>query len=100
MSTASRLLSAIAALTLVAGAAHAQPSPVADAIANRLVAKYQSESCDQLAQERMTPKSPGKEAAVQRAGELLRTDAALRQSFVSKVAVPIVDKMIVCGFIP
>jgi hypothetical protein len=100
MRIAARLLSAVAVLSLTAGVAHAQPSPLADAIAGKLVAKYQSESCDQLAQERKAPKSPDREAAVQRAAELLRTDAALRQSFVSKVAAPIVDKMIVCGFIP
>jgi hypothetical protein len=99
MRTASPLLLAVALLTL-APTAHAQPSPVADAIASKLVAKYQSSSCAQLAQERNTPKPPDKEAAVQRAAELLRQDAALRQSFVSKVAAPIVDKMIVCGFIP
>ena len=70
------------------------------AAATKLVQKYQSSSCEQLAQERQAPKSAQKEQAKQRAGEMLRNDAQVRQEFVSKVAAPIVDKMIVCGFIP
>ena len=95
------VLSVCGVLALVAGigAAHAQ-TPVVDAVANRLVQKYQSESCDQLAAERAAPKSAQNEAAMQRAGQLLREDAQARAAFVSKVAGPIVDKMIVCGFVP
>ena len=89
----------VLALASAIGAAHAQ-TPVVDAVAGRVVQKYQSETCDQLAAERAAPKSAQKEAALQRAGQLLREDAQARAAFVSKVAAPIVDKMIVCGFVP
>jgi len=74
--------------------------PMLDAAATRLVQKYQSSSCQQLAAERQAPASPQKEAMKQRAGQYLREDAQARQEFVARVAAPIVDKMIVCGFIP
>src|SRR5215469_9402919 len=89
------------ALSLAAAASVAwSQTPVVDAVANKVVQKYQSESCDQLAAERQAPKSAQKEAVEQRAGQLLREDAQARSAFVNKVAAPIVDKMIVCGFIP
>lgn len=87
------------ALAVGIGAAHAQ-TPIIDAVANKVVQKYQSESCEQLASERATAKSAQKEAAAQRAGQLLREDAQARAAFVNKVANPVVDKMIVCGFVP
>jgi hypothetical protein len=74
--------------------------PLVDAAAARLVQKYQTSSCEQLAAERLAPKPPQREAAIQRVGQLLRQDPQIRMEFVSRVAAPIVDKMIVCGFIP
>jgi hypothetical protein len=74
--------------------------PLVDAAAARLVQKYQTSSCEQLAAERLAPKPPQREAMMQRVGQLLRQDPQVRMEFVSKVAAPIADKMIVCGFIP
>jgi len=71
-----------------------------DAAAAKVVQKYQSSSCQQLAAERQAPKTAEKEASKQRLGELLRQNAQVRQEFVAKVAAPIAEKMIVCGFIP
>jgi hypothetical protein len=71
-----------------------------DAAASKVVQKYQSSSCQQLAAERAAPKPAEKEAAKKKVGEMLRQDAAVRREFVGKVAAPVVDKMIVCGFIP
>jgi hypothetical protein len=104
MKTAFGLAFVCAGLAL-APAALAQPQaqaqhPMVDAAAGKLVQKYRSSSCQQLAAERRAPKPAEKQAAAQRAGELLRQDAQLRQEFVRKVAAPIADKMIVCGFIP
>jgi hypothetical protein len=90
-----------AGLALSPVIAHAQGQhALVDAAATKLVQKYQSSSCQQLAAERKAPKPPEKAAAKQRVGELLRQDAQVRREFVSKVAAPIADKMIVCGFIP
>ena len=96
-----RLALALAALTLAAAVPTAwSQTPIVDAVANKVVQKYQSATCEQLAAERQAPKSAQKEAAADRAGQLLREDAQARAAFVNRVAAPIVDKMIVCGFVP
>ena len=90
-----------AVFALASPMAHAQGQhPLVDAAATKLVQKYQSSSCEQLAAERQRPKAADKEAQKQRVGEMLRQNAEVRREFVSKVAAPIADKMIVCGFIP
>jgi hypothetical protein len=87
-------LAAIAAL-LVAGAAHAQ-YPFLDAVANRVVQKYQSASCEELWQKKGEPKS----AEEQRVMQFLRDDPQMRKAFFDKVSGPIVNKMFECGMIP
>jgi hypothetical protein len=64
------------------------------------VQKYQTSTCEQLAAERQAPPSAQKEAIKDRIGQQLRQDAAMRADFVNKIAAPVVDKMIVCGFVP
>jgi hypothetical protein len=91
---------AAVALAPALACAQAAQHPMVDAAATKLVQKYQSSSCQQLAAEHQAPKTAQKEAAVKKVGELLRQDASVRHEFVGKVAAPIVDKMIVCGFIP
>ncbi len=88
---------------LIASAAQAQAAPsypLLDAAAAKLVQKYNSATCADLAKERQTPASAQKEAMKDRAGNVLRNDPAMRASFVNKVAPTVVNKMIVCGFIP
>lgn len=95
------LLSSCMALALTASAASAQSQhPMLDQAASKIVAKYQTTSCEDLAKERQTPPSARKAQIEGRAGRMLREDASLRAAFVAKVAAPIADKMIVCGFIP
>jgi hypothetical protein len=95
------LLSASLMFALGSAPAWAQSAyPIADKVAAKVVQKYQTTSCQDLAKERQTPKSAEKAQVEQRAGQMLRQDPQLRASFVSKVAAPVVDKMIVCGFIP
>jgi hypothetical protein len=90
-----------AVLALGGVAAHAQPTyPMADKAAAKVVHKYQTSSCAQLAAERKAPASAQKTEMEQRVGQLLRQDAQLRSAFLKKVAVPVADKMVVCGFIP
>jgi hypothetical protein len=84
-----------------AGANAQQPSyPIADQLAAKLVAKYNSSSCADLAAERAAPASAQKSAMEARVAGLLQGDAGMRANFVNKVAPTIVNKMIVCGFIP
>jgi hypothetical protein len=72
--------------------------PVLDAVANKVVAKYQSSSCEQLMQQKAQKKPPS--AGEQKAMEMLRTDVTMRHEFVTIVADQVVDKLIQCGMIP
>jgi hypothetical protein len=72
--------------------------PVLDAVANKVVQKYQTSSCEQLMQAKAQKKPPS--AGEQKAMELLRTDPAMRHEFVGIVADQVVDKLIQCGMIP
>jgi hypothetical protein len=72
--------------------------PVLDAVANKVVAKYQSSTCEQLIQQKAEKKPPS--AAEQKAVEMLKTDPQMRHEFVSIVADQVVDKLIQCGMIP
>lgn len=72
--------------------------PVLDAVANRVVQKYQTSSCQQLMLKKAetTPPTMGEQKAM----EMLRTDPQMRHEFVGIVADPVVDKLIECGMIP
>ena len=87
-----------AALTLLYVTVAAAQHPVLDAVANKVVQKYQTSSCEQLMQAKAQkkPPSPGEQKAM----EMLRTDATMRHEFVGIVADQVVDKLIQCGMIP
>jgi hypothetical protein len=78
----------------VAAAQH----PVLDAVANKVVAKYQSSTCQQLMQSKAQKQPPS--AGEQKAMEMLKTDPTMRHEFVGIVADQVVDKLIQCGMIP
>ena len=82
-------------VALVAAVAYAQ-MPVVDAVAAKVVQKYQSSTCEQLWQNR--GKAPGPEE--QRVLGFLKQDAAARQEFFNKIAGPVMNKMFECGMIP
>ena len=88
------LVSAIATM-LAAALAYAQ-MPIVDAVANKVVQKYQSSSCEQLWQNRGKAASPEE----QRVLGFLKQDAAARQEFFNKIAGPVMNKMFDCGMIP
>ncbi|HXX86387.1 MAG TPA: hypothetical protein VEN29_20705 [Casimicrobiaceae bacterium] len=85
--------------TLVAGYAFAQ-YPVMEMVANKVIQKYQTSSCEQLWQERAQKQGKPKPEMEQRAIQALRNDPQMRQAFFDKVAAPIVNKMFECGMIP
>jgi hypothetical protein len=95
MTKRSYLAAALALLYVTIAAAQ---HPVLDAVANKVVAKYQNSTCQQLmaAKAQKAPPSPGEQKAM----ELLRTDPAMRHEFVGIVADQVVDKLIQCGMIP
>ena len=69
---------------------------IMDMVANKVIQKYQSASCEQLWQQKGAPKSPEEEKVV----SLLKSDPQARTAFLNKIAGPIVNKMFECGMIP
>lgn len=98
MSKRSWLLAAVP-VVLFAGVAVAQ-YPIMDAVANKVIQKYQSSSCQQLWQEKAQGQGQPKPEMEQRAIKALQGDPQMRQAFFNKVAAPIVNKMFECGMIP
>jgi hypothetical protein len=81
---------------LVATGSHAQEYPIMDKIAAKVIARYQSATCEDLWQKKGQPPT----AEEQRAIEILRGDPQMQQAFFDKVAGPIVSRMFQCGMIP
>lgn len=88
-------LVATISVALAAGVVYAQ-MPIVDAVASKVVQKYQSSTCEQLWQNR--GKAPGPEE--QRVLGFLKQDQAARQEFFNKIAGPVMNKMFECGMIP
>ena len=65
-------------------------------VADKVIQKYQSSTCEQLWAQKQQPKS----AEEQRVISLLKSDPQLRTAFMNKVAGPISNKMFDCGMIP
>ena len=76
----------------------AQQYPIMDRIANKVIAKYQQTTCEELWQKRAQKAPPSSEE--QRAIQLLKSDPQIREAFIGKIAPPIANKMFDCGLIP
>jgi len=85
----------VAAASIVAGVAYAQ-FPIMDRVADKVIQKYQSASCEQLWQQKGQPKSEEEQRVI----GFLRNDPQMPQAFFNKVSGPIVNKMFECGMIP
>lgn len=90
-----RLTLIAVALCVTAGIAYAQ-YPILDMVADRVVQKYQSSSCEQLWQKKGEPKSMEEQRVI----GLLQSDPQMRTAFLNKVAAPIANRMFECGMIP
>ena len=55
-------------------------------VAEKIVHKYETSSCEELKEERGKPKSEKKEEMEERVVHLLREDAEMRKAFLDKVA--------------
>ncbi len=82
---------------LYLGAASAQ-YPIMDKVADKVIQKYQSSTCEQLYQEKAQKKQPSPQE--QKAIQLLHDDPQMRAAFINKIAAPIANKMFECGMIP
>ena len=90
------LYAVILPMLVFAGKANAQQYPLVDEIANKVVQKYQTSSCEQLWLKRGEPKSAREQEVVQ----ALRNNPQMRTVFIDRVAAPIANKMFECGLLP
>ncbi len=92
------LVAASLLLTLAGGTYAQDQHPVLDQAANKVIAKYQNATCEQLWMEKANKQPPTPEQA--RAIAFLKSDPQMRALFINKVAAPIANKMFSCGMIP
>ena len=90
-------LLALAAGLLYVTAAQAQ-YPMMDMVANKVIAKYQNSSCEELWKKKASKTPPSQQE--QNAVKMLKGDPQMRQAFINKIAAPIANKMFDCGMIP
>ena len=90
----------LASVLLSVGSASAQDYPIMEKIAQKVVEKYQTSSCEQLAQEKSQPPTGKKAQMEQKAIQALHNDPQMRTAFLNRVAAPIANKMFECGMIP
>ena len=72
--------------------------PMMDMIANKVIAKYQNSTCEQLWVKKSQKTPPTQEE--QNAISMLKSDPQMRQAFINKIAAPVANKMFECGMIP
>jgi hypothetical protein len=89
-----------AAIALVCAVVNAQEFPVMDKIADRVIQKYQTSTCEQLWQERAQKGKAPPPQMEQEALQMLKSDSTMRAAFINKIAAPIANKMFECGMIP
>ena len=89
------LMFVAAAASAAAAVAYAQ-FPIMEAVATKVIQKYESSTCEQLWAQKQQPKS----AEEQRVIGLLKSDPQMRAAFLNKIAGPVSNKMFECGLIP
>jgi hypothetical protein len=88
------------AIVLFCTPVNAQQFPIMDKIADKVIQKYQTSTCEQLWQERAQKGKAPQPQMEQEALQMLKSDAQMRAAFINKVAAPIANKMFECGMIP
>jgi hypothetical protein len=105
-----RLIAALSLISLLflgitllrPGEAKAQPPPqqypIMDKVADKIIQKYQTSTCEQLWVKKgeKTPPTPEEQKAI----AFLKSDPQMRTAFINKIAPPIANKMFDCGMIP
>jgi len=89
--------SLLAAMSLLAtSSVLSSDYPILDGVAQRVIQKYQSSTCEQLWAARGQPKSAEEQKIIQ----LLQGDPQMRTVFINEIAAPVANKMFECGLIP
>jgi hypothetical protein len=91
-----RSMTLIAVLVLFAGFACAQDYPILNMVADRVIEKYRSASCEQVWQDKEKPKGEMEKNLIQ----MLKENPQMRQVFIDKVAATVANKMFECGLVP
>jgi hypothetical protein len=101
-------LIALLALVLFVGITLLRPSnakalppqqyPIMDKVADKIIQKYETSTCEQLWVKKSEKTPPTAEE--QRAIAFLKSDPQMRAAFINKIAPPIANKMFDCGMIP
>jgi hypothetical protein len=97
------IAAAVFASMFVVAVASQQPTPqypVMEAIAQKVIEKYQTTPCEQLSAEKAQPPNPQQAQMKAKAVQQLHQDPDMRKAFLDKVAAPIANKMFDCGMIP
>jgi hypothetical protein len=74
--------------------------PIADIVADKIIKKYQTSSCQDLQAQKKASATAQKEEREQRVIEALKRDPKMRQHFLNRIAGPVVNRMFECGMIP
>jgi hypothetical protein len=91
-----RSMMLVVMLFLFAGAAVAQDYPILNMVADRVIQKYQSATCEQVWQDKEKPKGDMEKNLIQ----MLKENPQMRQVFIDKVAATVANKMFECGLVP
>ncbi len=70
--------------------------PMLDMVAQKVIQRYESSTCEQLWEARGKPKTAEQQNLIQ----ILEGDPQMRTVFLNEVAGPIANKMFTCGLIP
>jgi hypothetical protein len=82
------------------GVAGAQQYPLMDKLADKIVQKYRTSSCEELREKKSQRPTGKREMVEERVVEMLHKDPQMRTEFLNRVAGPIANKMFECGMIP
>jgi hypothetical protein len=94
------LLMASVLFCLSIASADEERYPIMERLAQKVIQKYETSSCQMLEMQKAHPPT-GKKAAIEaRAVEILRSDPQMRTEFINRVAPPIANKLFECGMIP
>lgn len=94
------LLFSLVTINVPSGNTQQSEYPVMDKVAQKVIEKYQTSSCEDLKAQKEAPPDPKQTAMKQRVVGMLKSDPKMREQFLNKVAAPIANKMFECGMIP
>lgn len=86
----------VLALVLVYASVAGAQFPILNMVAEKVIQKYSTSTCEQLWEARSKPKSQQEQEMI----TMLRGDPQMRAAFIDKIAAPVANKMFECGMIP